>query len=734
MNKRLPTQRMSILVMALLVAWVTLALPAEASADPEKMNVAPNPSFEADLTKIETNTCIFGGWFPIGIVTSDGKSEIRIVEENARTGKHALRVTPNTQKVKGTIYYSQHNGGEEVRTNITNIGVSGVRTLAFRLDQDILSCDASVWVKKAADQEIVLKAVWYTRRDHEPFIKIAEEAVAQPSEIENGWTRYTLSAMRCHTARQMQIALETRDARPFYVDDVEIYFSRFPHAEILVDQLGYETNSTAKGVILQSSTSLSRPPESFALINLEDFSRAFTGMWKTLGYQRQWDLYHWEGDFSAFQKPGRYVAETVIDRKPRYSPPFEINGELLVPRTGEIAYRFFYYQRCGTAIPGFHAACHLDDARMPDGSHRDLSGGWHDAGDYNKYNGYTPESVYALAFAYSRRPDFFDRFDRDQNGQADILDEAIWGAQFLQKCIHAETLDMVATVSSGYGFWGAPEKETNNTPDTGKERPVRDDKGSAAACTRGFALLGKYVPEYLTLAKRLHQKYGGDMSTLLALHSATEEKAYRDAARKRAEELLAGSNKSTGGFRELAEYALAFPTDPLVSAIKPIAARRLKELQASCDNPFGIVRRRDDDGALIFFRHYRDVNNWHVGETRELLETAYEGILLDALGFAAGRQIAENQVHWVLGRNPYGVSTMEGVGSVFLPQYHHRYNAIPGNPRGAVPGAVINGITRAWPDHDRPWLDLHPEPRADYQANEPWLPHNNRWLFLAAIW
>jgi hypothetical protein len=116
------------------------------------------------------------------------------------------------------------------------------------------------------------------------------------------------------------------------------------------------------------------------------------------------------------------------------------------------------------------------------------------------------------------------------------------------------------------------------------------------------------------------------------------------------------------------------------------------------------------------------------------LDTAYEGILLDKLGFSEGRQIASNQVHWILGLNPYGVSMMEGVGSVFVPHYHHRYNTLPENPRGAVPGAVINGITRAWPDHDRPWMDLYPEPNADYQTNEPWLPHNNRWLFLIAIW
>ena len=53
---------------------------------------------------------------------------------------------------------------------------------------------------------------------------------------------------------------------------------------------------------------------------------------------------------------------------------------------------------------------------------------------------------------------------------------------------------------------------------------------------------------------------------------------------------------------------------------------------------------------------------------------------------------------------------------------------------GAVPGAVLNGIVRAWPDIDRPWLDMHPEPNADYHCNEPWLPHNNRWLFLITVW
>ena len=709
-------------------------MPRYVMAENEKMNVAPNLSFENDLTGIDTNTCVFGGWFPIGVVTDDGSSEIKIVEDVARTGKKSLRVTPNPGRLTGTIYYSQYNAGEEVRQNRTGTGVTGARTLAFRLDQDILSCDASVWVKKATSQQIALKAIWYTRRNRIPFIKIAEQEIGQPAEAKDGWYRYSLHAVRCHTARQVQIAIETEDAEPFYVDDVEIYLSRSPHIDILVNQLGYETESRAKGIMLQSSTPLSPSPSSFSLIDLADSKKVFTGGWTEPGYNRQWDLYHWQGDISAFKTPGRYVVETVIGRAGYYSPPFELGDDLVVSRTGEPAYRFFYYQRCGTAVPFFHAACHLDDAKMPDGSQKDLSGGWHDAGDYNKYNGYTPESVCALAFAYDRRKDFFDRFDRDENGRADILDEALWGAKFLDKCIDPDTLEMAGTISSGYGYWGKPEKETDNIPGTGDERPVRDEKGTASACTPGLALLGKYVPEYLRTAERLYEKHGGNMQAILALHSATRKQLYRDAARRRAESLLPEDKDSAAGFRELAEYAITFPKDPLVPAIRSVGKTRLNELRVVCDNPFQIIRRRDSDGDFIFFMHYRDVNNWYVGESRELLDAAYEGILLGKLGFEEGRRIAENQVHWILGRNPYGVSTMEGVGSAFVPLYHHRYNALPDNPRGAVTGAILNGITRAWPDHDRPWLDMHPEPNPDYQPNEPWLPHNNRWLFLIAVW
>ena len=246
------------------------------------------------------------------------------------------------------------------------------------------------------------------------------------------------------------------------------------------------------------------------------------------------------------------------------SPPFAISDDLLHQEAAEPGYRFFYYQRCGVAVPGFHAACHLDDARMPDGTHRDLSGAWHDAGDYNKYCGFTPESFYALAVAYHRQPQLFDQWDRDRNGRADILDEALWGAEFLLKAMDPESLDLVVnTISTGYRYWGEPQKETDNQPGNRDDRPVTGLGGDRTWCAAGFALTGAALKkagdtargdDLIRLAVRLHQKIGGGIETLAALYAATAEPNTREAAQAQVEKLL-GQPKPEDNFRALGEFA-----------------------------------------------------------------------------------------------------------------------------------------------------------------------------------
>lgn len=715
----------------------------------EPLNVAPNPGFEASATD-------FLGWYPVGVTSEDGHRGMVIDDTIARTGKHSLKISPGPP-APGFEFFPSHNGGEEHRPAIAPGTVRGVRTFAMRLEPDVARVAAAGWVRKPRDANLRISLVWTTRKARKPVVEVTRHTANAATRSENDWQLYELSADRPAAADRVQLVFESDAASPIYLDDVQLRFHLRPHSELLVDQLGYEPDSPTKFVVLQTTTPLPRL-EAAKLVDINTGHTVRQLQWQPLGLLADWERYHWRADFSEFRTPGRYRVECVADGATIRSPEFTIAQHVWIDRAVRPAFRFYYYQRCGCEVPGFHAACHMDDAVLPDGTARDLAGGWHDAGDYNKYNGLTPETVHLLAYAYRCKPELFNQWDEDHNSRADILDEALWGARFLRKAFDEQRGEIVNAVYTGYRYWGPPEKETDNRPGTGDERPVRPGAGDTSHCVAAFALVGaalapaasttrgtaangavnpdaQFGRELIDLAVRLYDKTGGGIDRLVPLFRATGNNRYRQLAEARARELLAARpRKQLAAFRELAEYALAFPKDPLVAEIRPLADKRAAELAAQCDARFGVACETGDAGHLVYFRPYRDVNDWYVGDSSQRLDVAIDALYADRLGAHRGRAIAEQQVHWLLGCNPFGISYMEGVGSRFVPAYHHRYNTIPGNPRGAVPGALINGMIRPWPHIDRPWLDLSAEPNADYHSNEPWLLHNNRWLHLAALW
>ncbi len=98
-------------------------------------------------------------------------------------------------------------------------------------------------------------------------------------------------------------------------------------------------------------------------------------------------------DFSALQTPGRYVLDVAgVGR----SAPFVIDAQVW-NEPYQLATRAMYLWRCGMEVSGewkgqkfYQAPCHLGDGLLdavggPAGATRQGTGGWHDAGDYNKY-------------------------------------------------------------------------------------------------------------------------------------------------------------------------------------------------------------------------------------------------------------------------------------------------------------------------------------------------------------
>jgi endoglucanase len=146
-------------------------------------------------------------------------------------------------------------------------------------------------------------------------------------------------------------------------------------------------------------------------------------------------------DFSALTQTGEY--QLSIDGA--VSPPFRVAADVY-RQPFYVVTRGMYLWRCGMAVSAdyqgdrfYHAACHLDDGWLDfvGGGHvrRPAVGGWHDAGDYNKYVVNAGAAVGAMFRAWE---DFRPQIERikldlpESGGQLpDFLAELKWELDWL---------------------------------------------------------------------------------------------------------------------------------------------------------------------------------------------------------------------------------------------------------------------------------------------------------------
>lgn len=148
----------------------------------------------------------------------------------------------------------------------------------------------------------------------------------------------------------------------------------------------------------------------------------------------------WQGEFSDVTTKGTYY---IFDaQNDRQSYTFAIDEKIYLPVLNA-SVKSFFYQRSNVEIDAGHGGewTHGIDhtqqktARMYDHSlggdqgaktARDITGGWFDAGDYNKYTSWMAPILWDLAYAYEWYPDRFSdstNLPESGNGVPDILDE-----------------------------------------------------------------------------------------------------------------------------------------------------------------------------------------------------------------------------------------------------------------------------------------------------------------------
>ncbi len=156
----------------------------------------------------------------------------------------------------------------------------------------------------------------------------------------------------------------------------------------------------------------------------------------------------WWFDFSNVTEPGEYYIFDPSTQK--RSPVFHIGADVF---SGPLlaATRMFYYQRIGTPIePKFAQGPWVDEAIFVQDKHmksvtdkqsvsaeRDMSGGWMDAGDTDKYPPFNADVIHPLLYAYRANPRAFtDKtgIPESGNGLPDILDEVKYQIDWLIRC------------------------------------------------------------------------------------------------------------------------------------------------------------------------------------------------------------------------------------------------------------------------------------------------------------
>lgn len=224
---------------------------------------------------------------------------------------------------------------------------------------------------------------------------------------------------------------------------------------IVVDQFGYRPEAKKIAVIRNPQVGFDAdesftPGSTYAVVRKSDSVQVFTGIpesWKNGTTDASSGDKAWWFDFSEIAEEGEFFILDVDSNLRSYT--FEIK-ENIYEEVLRQAVRTFFYQRSGFAKETPFAceewadgASHLQDKNARDflakndaTTTRDVSGGWYDAGDYNKYTSWTSNYVVQFMQAFLENPGVWgDDYNIPESGNAipDILDEAKWGLDHLMR-------------------------------------------------------------------------------------------------------------------------------------------------------------------------------------------------------------------------------------------------------------------------------------------------------------
>lgn len=469
-------------------------------------------------------------------------------------------------------------------------------------------------------------------------------------------------------------------------------------------------------------------------------------------------------DFSEVRKPGVYK----IVYGDTETESFPINRDVWLPAF-EKTINLFYVLRCGYEIPGIHVKCHTDWYTVFSGDTIEMSGGWHDAGDLSQSYARTAETT-GILFKLSR-----DYQKSDVRLSDRLRDEALWGLKWIHKN-RFEGLQVLSWTTHDHYSDGIIGNFDDTPTQPGRRSGGIDNYFSIIANIEAATALKDIDPDLSSKSKQYaiddwdlllksEGRWGTErlaMATLAGtkLYEITRDDLIKNQVITYADSLLTYQQTEpknwsiplngffyvdkaaerifgySAGFSVvspiigLVEMCKVFPKDKnydkWFNAVK-MHANYLKTI-AQITAPYYMIPAnvyklgtREDtqilNGMKMDDQHYlRMFPVWteHRGNNANILSFG--------IGLAAANQllkdpemnnIAQAQLEWIVGKNPFSQSLMYGEGYNFSPQYA----AFPGDVTGGLPVGIqtkLDSDLPFWPAcvlHNYKEIWIHPSYR-----------------------
>lgn len=454
-------------------------------------------------------------------------------------------------------------------------------------------------------------------------------------------------------------------------------------------------------------------------------------------------------DFSSVKTIGEYYFKYAQQN----SYTFRIN-ENIYSGLADSLLQFFRIQRCGYTDPLLHKVCHISDATsIIDGQKVisktiDVTGGWHDAGDYVKFLNTTAVATYLLLFSYDFEPVKFG-FDSNKNGTPDILEEAKVGLDWMLRCYYTKDklVTQVQDLRDHEVGWRLPEDDA-----LGYDRPafVGIGKNLIGIYCATMALASRiwndkfHFPEFskkcLTAAENIYsirnqvqnvdssgsgmyldKNYEGKLALgAVELYMTTLKTNYLNDATILADQAGSDFWWSWGNLNSLAHYRLA----KFIPRFTDFITKNLEE--------FNKKKKQN------LFEKGTDLT-WGTNVT--LLGITLQNILYKKLtNDSKYDSVATSQRDYILGKNQWGISFISGFGKNYTKNFHHQISFLKRKlPGGFSAGpATKDFVDKAKINYDKPDLylkfqtdnDYYRDDRMDYITNEPTITGNATAIFV----